>query len=66
MKMHMVVAINMVERKTSTPEGLKLSPDFPLQLLPHPRTEEEIDPGPEKMGRKSPSLVYQIRYGLGT
>jgi hypothetical protein len=44
MKVHMVMAINMIERKTGAPKGLKLSPDFVFQLLPHPRAEEKIDP----------------------
>ena len=52
--MHMVVAINMIEGKTGTPEGLKLSPDFLFQLFPHPRAEEKIDPGPEEMGENCP------------
>jgi hypothetical protein len=59
------MAINMVEGKTGTPEGLKLGPYFLFQLFPHPRAEEKIDPGPEEMGGKLPSSVDQIRYGLG-
>jgi hypothetical protein len=61
----MVVAINMIEGKTGTPEGLKLGPDFLFHLFPHRWPEEKIDPGPEEMGGKLPSWVDQIRYDFG-
>ena len=55
----MFVAIDMVEDKTSVPEGLKLGSDFLFQLPSDPGPEEKIDPGPEETGGKFAPRVQQ-------
>ena len=48
--MHVVMGIDVIERKTRLAEGFKLGTDLGLQLFPYPRPEEEVHSGIDEIG----------------
>jgi hypothetical protein len=55
-----LVGIDVVERQPGRPKSLELGRDLGRELLPHARTEEDIEPQAGHVGAEAPARPEKI------
>jgi hypothetical protein len=60
MEVHVIVCIDVIENQPGSLKGLKLSPDFSLQLLPDAWAKKPLIPGAHEASGKHAPFIHKI------